>query len=747
MLNRKIKGTGSFFHDILRNFILLLLVPMITILLIFTHADKTVKKQVQESASQNLNLYYEQMEDIMKDMRTTCLSILEDSDCKMYALEWLSDSKHEIKLKQDIYEFLQNLIDIRYHDIFIYYERDGRCISGKYTSLPAERYYEAYYGENSKDGYKEEFLQMLQVENNQLTSNVIKDHKGKEYLCMTINTGNHKNAVNSYTICVVLSTGYLNESMIMRDIDKDSIFLTYNGLRQLVLNNNSKFKDMETAQELVKGDIENSVWLDKDKYMIQMRDSEIVKNKYLYLVPYESFWNELQKLRVYCFLGIIFCVVISIYLAYRSARRTYNPIENIVEFIRNKEDDITVEAKKQPEFAYIMSYINSNESKMKEYKKGIKEWNLYNLLEGKSSNVNATTLAKDNISFPYSKFAVCLLMIEMAKDEISDIHHFVIKNVLEELGNLTGRAYVAEFSRNRCALLLNLDGDKGDVERLLEEGQRFVQQFCQMTLTIGVSSIHESMSQISEAYKEAQEALRYRFLLGRGCQIYYEDISGRSLQGQGGGESKIYMLLLDYVKREKDTCDVESFVESLGYIYEVNEEVSVDMAHFFKNEVVTALGKILALFGYEETVQKGIAKELTATDTLMEFKEQLSVHIARLRELNSEKKPKEDICAKTKNYIEENYSDTQLSVSMLGQEMGMQAAHLSKIFKEAYGISISDYIAQVRIKYAKRMIKEQHMSVQETAERTGFISSHAFIRIFKKLENMTPGKYKELCEK
>ena len=138
MLNRKIKGTGSFFHDILGNFILLLLVPMITILLIFTHADKTVKKQVQESASQNLNLYYEQMEDIMKDMRTTCLSILEDPDCKMYALEWLSDSKHEIKLKQDIYEFLQNLIDIRYHDIFIYYERDGRCISGKYTIIYAK---------------------------------------------------------------------------------------------------------------------------------------------------------------------------------------------------------------------------------------------------------------------------------------------------------------------------------------------------------------------------------------------------------------------------------------------------------------------------------------------------------------------------------------------------------------------------------------------------------------------------------
>ena len=42
--------SGSFFNDIFRNFILLLLVPMITILFIFNHADKTVKMQVQESA-------------------------------------------------------------------------------------------------------------------------------------------------------------------------------------------------------------------------------------------------------------------------------------------------------------------------------------------------------------------------------------------------------------------------------------------------------------------------------------------------------------------------------------------------------------------------------------------------------------------------------------------------------------------------------------------------------------------------
>ena len=683
----------------------------------------------------------------MKDMRATCYTILGNSDCKTYALDTMQEYKLEIKLKRKIYEFLQNLIDTRYHDIFIYYGRDNKCVSGKYTALPAERYYAAYYSETGKVGYRDEFLDVIRTETKQFACHVIRDYLGKEYLCMTIKVQTKKDAKNSYTICVVLAPEYLNDTWPMRDIDTEGIFLSYNSQDNLILNNAPEFNDMDIVTELLDEDTKSNTWLDNEKYMICRRDSEIIKNKYFYIVPYESFWNELRQLRTYCFIGIAFCLVISIYFAYRSARRTYNPIGNIVEFIRSKEDAVVIEDKKEPEPDYIMSYIKSNESRLKEYKSGARELCLYNLLEGKESGVDRATLTKSGIDFPHKGFVVCLFEIEMTLEEIADLRHFIIKNVFEELGNAWARAYFLEFGKNRCALLVNLDGGIKDIVGILEEGQAFIKQYYQIVLSIGLSGIHENMSELSEAYREAQEALRYRFLRGRGCQIHYKDIAGRNLTGQGGGENKIYMLLLNYIKGEKDTCDVDDFVESLGYIYEVNEEVSMDIAHFFKNEVITALSKIMLLNGYEKEQQRDIVKELTATDTFIEFKQKLSEQITRLCELNSCKKPKTDICTRTRSFIDENYSNTQLSVAMLGQAMGMQAAHLSKLFKESYGISISDYIAQVRIEHAKRMIKEQHMSVQDTAERAGFINSHAFIRVFKKLENITPGKYKELCEK
>ena len=79
--------------------------------------------------------------------------------------------------------------------------------------------------------------------------------------------------------------------------------------------------------------------------------------------------------------------------------------------------------------------------------------------------------------------------------------------------------------------------------------------------------------------------------------------------------------------------------------------------------------------------------------------------------------------------------------------MGMQGNHLSKIFKERYGITLLDYVANVRIHQAKKLIQEEGCSVQEVAEKTGFLSSTVFIRTFKKKEGITPGKYKEMVEK
>ena len=103
-----------------------------------------------------------------------------------------------------------------------------------------------------------------------------------------------------------------------------------------------------------------------------------------------------------------------------------------------------------------------------------------------------------------------------------------------------------------------------------------------------------------------------------------------------------------------------------------------------------------------------------------------------------------DICQQTREYIEENYANMQLSVSLLGEVMEVSASYLSKLYKKKYGISILDDISRTRIKKSKSLLQNTSMNVNEVAEQTGFMSSNVFIKAFKKWEGITPGRYREL---
>lgn len=99
------------------------------------------------------------------------------------------------------------------------------------------------------------------------------------------------------------------------------------------------------------------------------------------------------------------------------------------------------------------------------------------------------------------------------------------------------------------------------------------------------------------------------------------------------------------------------------------------------------------------------------------------------------------IWQKAAEYIEENYSNPQLSVTQLGEELKLSPYYASKLFKEKYEMSMSDYMAKIRVQKAKEQLRGNDLSIREIAEQNGFLSSNVFIRTFKKGEGVTPGVY------
>ena len=102
-----------------------------------------------------------------------------------------------------------------------------------------------------------------------------------------------------------------------------------------------------------------------------------------------------------------------------------------------------------------------------------------------------------------------------------------------------------------------------------------------------------------------------------------------------------------------------------------------------------------------------------------------------------------DKMLKVTRYINDNYK-TEISLDELSAIAGYSKFHFSRVFKQYTGMTHVDYLNQVRIKAAEKMMMNPDTPITEIAINSGFNSITTFNRTFKKLKNHTPSKFKEL---
>jgi len=97
---------------------------------------------------------------------------------------------------------------------------------------------------------------------------------------------------------------------------------------------------------------------------------------------------------------------------------------------------------------------------------------------------------------------------------------------------------------------------------------------------------------------------------------------------------------------------------------------------------------------------------------------------------------------KVKNYINHNYMD-ELRLPALAAIAGMSSSAFSRFFKLRTGRNLSEYIIDIRLGYATRMLVDTSQSISEISFACGFNNLSNFNRIFKKKKNCSPSEFRE----
>ncbi len=116
-----------------------------------------------------------------------------------------------------------------------------------------------------------------------------------------------------------------------------------------------------------------------------------------------------------------------------------------------------------------------------------------------------------------------------------------------------------------------------------------------------------------------------------------------------------------------------------------------------------------------------------------------SSYQSALQKINSDI---EHLLFEVRHYIEQNYSDCDLSLVKIADYFNVNHCYLTSIFKKKFDINLYDYIIRVRMENASRLILKSDLKNYEIAEATGYKNPQYFSMSFKKYYNCTVTQYR-----
>ena len=119
----------------------------------------------------------------------------------------------------------------------------------------------------------------------------------------------------------------------------------------------------------------------------------------------------------------------------------------------------------------------------------------------------------------------------------------------------------------------------------------------------------------------------------------------------------------------------------------------------------------------------------------------LAAHIDGLLRQASEKKGKP--IAMAVRLIRENYAE-QLSLEGVAEQIHVSPKYHSRLFKKEMGSGFSEYLTQVRLEAAEKLLSGSTLNVREIAVQVGYLDEKYFSRLFKKETGLKPTEYRRI---
>ena len=487
-----------------------------------------------------------------------------------------------------------------------------------------------------------------------------------------------------------------------------------------------------------------------EKLVLQKR-SDSIRGNYILVLPENEAFAQIERLKMFLFIPLGLALLCGIGFAVYCAVKTGKPINNIAKKINDIQND-TEPKNVNTDLKYLDATIEQIIEQQKADKGALQQSFFHNLLKGDFVSRPELEYMAKRAEIPltgkeYYAIAVRLFpqidadhidgqTVEEARALQLLLGHYLQTQNIGSLWSYKRNTLVFQY-------IMEADGvEDNDIRQRISNTAEWLKEAHHVDSCWGISTICRELMNFWRNAQEAQDAL---LEAGRREPVL--------LYGEAKGQDKSFYLpysMEEHLAQGLRSGDFEQVGQTLDMLREENLlRRKLDRGQFLK--LSRRISDILAaqcghLDETEESLIRlnGILIENRADaqneEHYFEELKQVCYRICGIavgqKSLKRNNKIKSIL-----QYMEDNFKNTGMGLAMVSEQFGLSEGYLSALFKEEMNVNFADYLEDLRMKEACRLLKEGGL-VADIAERTGYNSVQSFRRAFKRVLGVSPSEYR-----
>ncbi len=718
-----------------------------------------INRQSEEITITLLDKMQAEIDARFRGARLNLVNLILDSEVQKAAAIRGGFSISDRELLYHIYSDIgkKNVVNDDISHIFIYF-KDGETILSEQGHMESSLFYEMYYEQpgSSLEAFQET------LEKGWSGEELAVRNKNGEQEIWILQDLFARDADSTATLGVSISESALNRWMrkILWNESMELMMIQPGGTdtsSTFIGNLAGELRRMDYSIPMTgspDGKITAELEISGEDYRLDAIPSPETGFYYAVLMPMKRIEQDARSILAYMAAGLFICITLS----YIFTGMHYDPLRNIMDVFGSYGKDGKRE--KRNELQWLLDRSTDVLQTNRQFKS----------LYYNNAQILRSQYLYQMIVFPYD--CKCGYVEQFAQDDVfrekdnlvvlfyleeegeawrqtdTALHQFLLTNVLKELLH---KAYGVELVELYDAVACVINGeDKGEetreeLESFFDQVQTFAEERVCKRLFAACGSFRQGLEGIYDSYCAAREVFEYREQFRNCGVVWYEDIRNRQVYYEYKIEKEQKIINAIKAGEDQNVCRWMDEVIAVNF---QRQEILPSTKKCLLFELVGTVMKgleqgetveLLSQFSFERRINDGMNEE-EARAFFHKLIHETCGHIRRKRQ---EAKEDSQYIREVMQYVQENYQDPDLNVSITALHFKITPSYLSALFKDQTGVSLLEYINTIRVEKIKELLKEG-MSIVEICPQAGFRNSGALIRVFKKETGITPGQMKKL---